>query len=266
MFNGYDFIYDGKSSISENLKMLYTDVDVFSSVKSIPDKEFSLFKTNQSSRWNLSGITMSEPLSFPIEIIMHSDDIDFYANGSPVLERNRLSKIRHWLFDKTKFAKLQILTDDMRDMYFMAIFKDVEDIEAGGDVYGFKATVLCDTTGAYEEKNITKTSSGSLTFPIQCLQDGIYEVMPTYIINMIDSDVTIKVNGIDMIINSVTPGSTITIDTEKLIAKSSEGDNLYTNNRFNRVFPTFVFGRNIISVDGKCKLTVNYKMVREVGC
>lgn len=266
MFNGYDFIYDGKSSISENVKMLYTDVDVFSSVKSIPDKEISLFKSNQSSQWNISGITMPEPLSFEIEIIMHSDDIDLYANGSPVLERNRMSKIRHWLFDKTNFKKLQILTDDMRDFYFMAIFKDIEDIEAGGDVYGFRATVLCDTYGAYEEKTITKTSNGSLTFALQCLQDGIFEVAPVYKIDMIDGNVKIRVNDEDMIFNALTPGSTVTIDTEKIIAKSSEGDNLFTGNRFNRVYPNLVWGKNVISVEGKCKLSINYKLIREVGC
>lgn len=266
MFNGYDFIYDGKSSISENVKMLYTEANPFEFTKSIPDREISLFKSNQSSKWNISGVDTPEPLSFQMQIMIFSDDIDLYADGNPLIERNRISRISHWLFDKTKFKKLQILTDDMRDLYFMAIFKDVEYFEAGGDVCGFRATVLCDSVGAYEEKTITKAINDKATIALQVLQDGFYEVEPVYTIDMIDTSVTINVNGEDLVLNNVAAGSKITIDTARLIAKSSIGENLFIENKYNRCFPRFVYGRNVITVTGKCKLTINYKMVREVGC
>lgn len=266
MFNAYDFIYNGKSSISENVKLLYTDGNVFESLTGIPSKEISIYKSNQSSKWNIAGTSVSEPLSFEIEIHIYSDDIDFYENGSPVLERNRISKIAHWLFDNTKFQKLQILNDGLKDLYFMAIFKDVEYVQAGGDVNGFKATVLCDTNGAWEEKTITKAINDKATIALQVLQDGFYEVEPVYTIDMIDTSVTINVNGEDLVLNNVAAGSKITIDTARLIAKSSIGENLFVENKYNRCFPRFVYGRNVITVTGKCKLTINYKMVREVGC
>lgn len=267
MFNGYDFVYDGKSSISENLKLLNTDGEAFKFEIGIPQKNINLYHSNQSSRWHIGGVTMDEPLSFPIQIMLHGDGEDEYDKLNPILERNRLSRITHWLFDNTQFKKLQILTDDMRDLYFMAVFKDaVELFEDGGEVRGFRATVLCDTYGAYEEKTITKTSNGSLTFALQCLQDGIFEVAPVYKIDMIDGNVKIRVNDEDMIFNALTPGSTVTIDTEKIIAKSSEGDNLFTGNRFNRVYPNLVWGKNVISIEGNCKLSINYKLIREVGC
>lgn len=266
MFNGYDFVYDGKSSTSENLKMLNIDGGTFEFVKSIPDKEVSLFHSNRSGKWEISGVTTGEPFSFELQILLHGDGEYEYDKINPSLDRNRLSRINHWLFDQTKFKKLQIVMDDMRDMYFMAIFKDVQQFEDGGIVRGFKATVLCDTLGAWEEKTITKTCTSSLNFSLQVLQDGTYEVMPTYEIEMNGTSATITVNGEQMKLQSVTSGSTITIDTEKIIAKSSEGDNLYTENRFNRCFPRFVWGKNTIQVSGNCKVTIKYKMIREVGC
>lgn len=266
MYNGYDFVYDGKSSISENIKMLYTEANPFEFTKSIPDKEINIFTTSRSGHWDISGIVTPEPLSFQMQIMIHSDDQDFYANGNPLIKRNHISRISHWLFDNTQFKKLQILTDDMRDVYFMAIFKDVEYFEAGGDVCGFRATVLTDNIGAYEDKTIKKSCSGSTRIALQCLHDGIYEITPKYKITLLSTAVDIEVNGRNIKLQSLTPGSTITIDTETLNAKSSEGENLYVGDRFNLGFPTMRYGKNEIIVTGDCELEINYSLIREVGC
>lgn len=266
MYNGYDFVYNGKSSISENVKMLYTEPNPFEFTKSIPDKDISLFTTSRSGKWDISGVITPEPLSFQMQIMIHSDDEDLYANGNPYIRRNRISSISHWLFDNTDFKRLQIFTEDLRDMYFMAIFKDVEYFEAGGDVCGFRATVLCDTIGAYEDKAIYKTCSGITTLGLQCLHDGIYEVTPTYKIKLTGTAVSITVNDKTMQLKSLTEGSTITVDAETLIVTSDAGDNLYVGDRFNLVFPTFHYGKNTITVDGDCELEIDYKLIREVGC
>ena len=267
MFSGYDFVYDGKSSISENLKLLYVDGNAFESVKGIPDKTINTFHTNGSSKWHISGVTMAEPLSFDIQILFHGDGEDEYKKLNPVIERNRLSRITHWLFDVTGYKKFQILTDDLRDLYFMAIFQNVDYLENGGEVYGFKATVLCDTIGAYEEKTVVKNFTGAdSTFYINVLQDGIYEVAPTYIIEPRSSTVNMIINGKGIDLKNVMYPSTITIDTEKLIATSSEGENLYVDNKFSISFPRFKYGKNIIASSDNFKLTIKYKMIREVGC
>lgn len=266
MFNAFDFIYDGKSSISENVKMLYVENSVFEFVKSIPDKEISMFKTKQSSKWNIIGVDHTEPLSFEMQIMIYSDDVDLYADGNPLIKRNHLSRISHWLFDHTEFKKLQIMTDEMKDSYFMAIFQNVDYFEAGGDVCGFKVTVLCDTIGAYEEKTIKKNCSGNTSFAIQCPNDGIYEIHPKYTIELTDGAADITVNGKLLQLKSLTPGSTITIDTETLITESSVGDNLYVEGRYNKAFPVLTYGKNNIQVDGNCVVSINYKLIKEVGC
>lgn len=266
MYNGYDFVYNGKSSISENVKMLYTEAEPFEFTKSIPDKEINLFKTNQSSKWNISGITIPEPLSFQMQIMVYSDDQDFYNNENPVIKRNLISRISHWLFDSTEFKKLQILTDDMKDLYFMAIFKDVEYFEAGGDVCGFRATVLCDSIGAYEDKVIKKTCTGETRIVFQCLQDGIYEIKPKYTIKANQANLTLTINNEELILKNVAVGSTITIDTETMIVKSDANENLFVGDKFNKAFPALVYGKNYITVEGNCELRVDYSLIREVGC
>lgn len=266
MYNAFDFIYDGKSSISENVKMLYVENNVFEFVKSIPDKEISMFKTKQSNKWNIIGVDHTEPLSFEMQIMIYSNDVDLYADENPLIKRNHLSRITHWLFDKTEYKKLQILTDEMKDLYLMAIFQNVEYFEAGGDVCGFKGTVLCDTIGAYEEKTIKKNCNGSTSFSILCPNDGIYEIHPKYTIELTTGAADITVNGKLLQLKSLTPGSIVTIDTETLITESSVGDNLYVGDRFNKAFPALIYGKNNIQIDGNCIISINYKLIKEVGC
>ena len=266
MFSGYDFIYNGKSSISENVKMLYTDSNAFTESQGIPEKEYSLFKTNRSSVWNISGINHENPLEFEMQIMLHGEGEDEYRKINPVLKRNLISRISHWLFDNTGFKKLQIFSDELRDLYFMAVFKSPQYILDAGEIIGFKATVLCDTIGAYEDKTIKKHCSGTTRIPVQCLHDGIYEIMPTYKITILGGDVTVNVNNNDIQLKSLTEGSVVNIDSETLIATSSVGDNLYVGDRFNLCFPRMHYGKNIIEVEGDCELEINYRLIREVGC
>lgn len=499
MFNGYDFVFDGKSSISENLKMLYTESKGFEETQGIPEKEYSTFKAVRSSKWHISGVEHKEPLKLDIQIMFHGDGENEYRKLNPILDRNLISKITHWLFDKTGYGRLQILSDDLRDLYFNVVFESPEYITLDGNIIGFKAVAMCDTIGAYEEKKITKSCTGNTKFSMQCLHDGIYEIFPIYtinfsggtgrdvvyakdnyghewtyygsstinqtnrcvlvsqnnalsaydkvidisydyrrycvknmkitkiegntitvtdkkgntktysgtgtigeshdylmrysydhsidtaeiltivddtkylyminleikelydgqvrasnnhgysfwykgtgtigethrylmmsaadgsinrnyddeVVNILDddscfyfkmdsgyiadgaveteddaliaefdnygvrfyfmdmittdvyhnaTDLNIKVNDDTIKLQNVTIGSTITIDSEKLMAKSSTNDNLYVGNRFNNGFPTLVYGKNNIEVDGSCNLTINYQLIREVGC
>lgn len=489
MFNGYDFIFDGKSSISENLKMLYKEANGFTDVQGIPEKEYTTFKTTRSSKWTITGVDHTEPLKLELSIMFHGDGEEKYRKLNPKLDRNLISKITHWLFDKTGYRRLQIFSDDLRDLYFMCVFESPEYMLDGGDIIGFKVIATCDTIGAYEEKKISKSCTGNTTFSMQCLHDGIYEIFPTYkiksnttssrdityardnyghewryyggdpvnstnryimltknikitgydklvdiahdyrrysmrkmkvtavdgkTITVVDdkgnqkqyegsgvkvndvhdylvryddnqspdnylievqaddttqfyfinctvtevkdgtvkigngghywyykgtaevgttqryiiakstrasdrnyndevtgilaesaaiyikngnymcgdkvlgevandtalyflpmtvtqsiknaTDVTVSVNNNPIKLQSITAGSTITIDTEKLIAKSDEHDNLYVGDRFNNGFPPLVYGKNTIEVNGSCQLDIEYRLIREVGC
>lgn len=266
MFNGYDFVYDGKSSISENLKLFNIDGSAFNFVDSIPNRDINLYHSQRNGRWQTAGSTIEEPLQFDIEFHLHGEDSDSYEVTNPTLERNRLSKAAHWLFDQTDFKKFQILSDEMANMYFMVIFKDVKYFEDAGNVRGFKCTAVCDTVGAWEEKTVKKTVGSTSTFTLQVLQNGFYEVSPVFTIDLSGTSVTVNVNGEEIAFTNMTPGTRITVDCEKLIATSSEGEELYESGRFNKVFPTLLYGMNTISVTGSCTFKMIYKMIREVGC
>ena len=195
MFEGYDFIFDGKSSIGENVKILYTERNAFGTTKGVPDKKHELFKGSRSSRWRTTGISYEEPHQFDFQIMLHNDEALKYDEKNYYVKRNQISRFRHWLFDTTSFKKLQILNEDMRDLYFMCMFIDVEDLQDGGHIIGFRGTMLCDSVGAYEDKTIKKTCTGTTTFNIQCLQDSTMDITPTYEVKVQSTPLEIDVNG-----------------------------------------------------------------------
>lgn len=266
MFSGYDFVYNGKSSISENVKMLYTDSNAFTEAQGIPEKEYSIFKPNQSGKWNVSGINHENPLEFEMQIMLHGDGEDEYRRLNPVLKRNLISKISHWLFDVTDFHRLQIFTEELRDLYFMAVFKSPQYILDAGEIIGFRVTVLCDNIGAYEDKTVKKHCTGQTKISLQCLHDGIYEITPCYKIKLNTGAANITVNDTKIELKALAVDSTVTIDAETLIAKSDDGENLYVGDRFNLAFPTLRYGKNTITVDGDCEFEIKYSLVREAGC
>lgn len=263
MFEGYDFIFDGKSSIGENVKILYTERNAFGTTKGVPDKKHELFKGSRASRWRTTGISYEEPHQFDFQIMLHNDEALKYDEKNYYVKRNQISRFRHWLFDTTSFKKLQILNEDMRDLYFMCMFIDVEDLQDGGHIIGFRGTMLCDSVGAYEDKTIKKTCTGTTTFNIQCLQDSTMDITPIYKVKVQSTPLEIDVNGEKIVLDFIAPGSTITIDTDKMMMTHSETKNLYISD--NKAFPVFQYGKNVITVTGNCELEIKYSLIREVG-
>lgn len=262
MIRASDFVYDNKSSMSESLKI--STIDGWEEGNDFAKKEYDFYKTD-TSQWNISNVSYESPFEFPIKITFQNDDEDEYYKRNPKIMQNRLSQITHWLFNKTTFKKLQIMNDELRDLFFMAVFKDAKTIKNGTDVIGFEATVLCDGIGGYLHKKIVKNVNTSLSFDLLCLQDGISEIKPKYILTPSLSNLTVIVNGKSMVFQDVTPESVITIDTETLIATSSVGDNLFANNLFNKMFPFLINGKNTIAITGACNFVVEYNLSREVS-
>lgn len=263
MIKASDFVYDGKSSMSEMLKI--STIDGWDDNNDFAEKTYNLFKSGKSSKWNIAGIDYENPLEFPIKITFQDDDEEKYYKRNPVIAQNRLSQITHWLFNQTGFKRLQIMNEELRDMYFMAVFKDAKTIKNGTEIIGFEATVMCDSIGAYITKTIHKSIATSLSFSLQCLQDGLFEITPKYILTPTFANLNVLVNNESMIFQNVTPDSIITIDTETLIATSSVGDNLFVNNLFNKKYPYLRNGNNNIVITGACDFSMEYTMLREVS-
>ena len=266
MFKGYDFVFDGKSSESEGLKLLSIDGTAIEFNTGIINRTVNKFKSLNSAKWRISRVSNDEPLSFPIQILFHGDGEEDYNKLNPTIDRNRLSIINHWLFSNTEYKKLRIVCDELRDMYFMAIITGGDYLYNGDEIAGFRATVECDTIGCYEDHIVSKVSSGVNVFTLNILQDGIYEVAPVYEITPDGSAISVSVNEKDIDLIGVTPASTITIDTDTYIVTSSEGDELYRNNRFSKEFPKLKWGRNYIVINGTGKVKIKYSIIKEVGC
>lgn len=257
MFQAYDFIYDGKSSASESLKLLFFDGAGFSEGLGIPQKDINLYKTPQASKWRINSVAIDKPLTFEIEIHVHKKH--------DVIPRNIVNKINSWLFDHTKFKKLQIINSTMQGLYFMAVFESPTYIYRNGEIIGYKATVVTDNVGAYRDKTVTKQCSGETEFNIKCVHDGIYDIKPQITIQLTNdaTDIAVRINNEKIILSDLIANSVFKIDVERLMVDYIE--NPYINNRYNMSFPILINGVNTVSVEGDCVLTIKYSEVHEVG-
>lgn len=272
MIRGSEFIYDGKAGISENLRILSVDGGAIDFTTGTPTREPVLYKGNDSSTWEICGEKIERPLEFDIEFLCINDEEEEYEKRNPYIEDNRVPIINHWLFNQVKFKKFQIKTDELRDCYFMSVFTNPTPLRDGGRIIGWKCHCICNCTGCYEEKKITRVIDGSDDFQINILNDGIWEVSPTYEILVNDSYVTIDIRddrdtstSNALVLDNAQRESTITIDTQKLAATSSVGQELYRSGVFNKKFPKLKWGKNYIIVYGFCTITIKYSVIKEVG-
>ena len=258
MFKAYDFVYDNISSLSQNVKLLYLDNVGFSSSIGSSEKEYRMIKGYNSSRWKMNGVTMANPFSFEVQILFHN------KVKSSFIKRNQVHIINKWLFNKTNFKRLQIIQEGLENLYFMAVFKTPEILYSNGEIIGYKTTVLCDNTGAYEDRRLEKNCFNQMSFKEICSHDGVFEIFPTYKIQANSSEFSIQINDVEMSFQNISIGSNITIDTQTLIVKS-DTDNLFVGGKFNLVFPTMVDGENEFKLSGNIKLIVEYSLIKEVG-
>lgn len=262
MFRGYDFIYDGISSSSKNVKLLYVDEDSYNTSQGIPAKEYNLIKGFHSNNWKISGITIDNPLEFSLNIVIHDE---MYHNApNQKIKRNLITSISNWLFNKTTFKKLQIIQDGMEDYYYMAIFQSPEYIYFEGEIIGFKATVTCDTFGAYQDKTIIKTCTNTLSFKEYCTHDGEYEITPKFKIESNSSEFSVSINGKEMKFKNMSTPCTVDVDSKTFIIKT-DFDDVFNGDKFNLTYPLMKDGVNNIVINGDCKVTIKYSQIREVG-
>ena len=84
------------------------------------------------------GVKENTVLEFPIEIVS-KEPIDL-----PTFLR-----IKNWLFGNPGYHKLQIEDEWYSDFYFNCILKSNEDIKFGGEYFGVRCNIECDSPYAY---------------------------------------------------------------------------------------------------------------------
>ena len=143
--SGNYFKYNGISSkqmyglMIANMKTSYTDNPIEG------EKKYITAKLPHEKKFRILGQTVENPYSF---------DIEFFTEQviTPAMHR----EIMKWLFDRPTFCKLEIINYDYNDTYYNCIIQKANDFVSGNHygvgTHGYKATVMCDASWAWENK------------------------------------------------------------------------------------------------------------------
>lgn len=259
MFKATDFVYDGVASSAYNLKLLRIDeTDGYTTGMGVPQKSFVMVKTNRSAEKQIVGLNIDDTQTFKVQILVDRDE----GNPTPI-PRNQVKLIRNWLFNKTNFKKMYFMQPDLKDLYYNAVFTDVEDLQLEGEIIGFEATVVTDNTGMHRIRKITKKCTDYTTFNIVNNTSSLFPTYPKIYLTMHTAYLDLNINGRDTSLINMIPESEIMIDSKSLIIEA--GLNELWDGNFNLVYPELKPGRNSVTVTGNVDITFEIDEIEEVG-
>jgi hypothetical protein len=187
------------------------------------------------------------------------------------IDRGRISK---WLLGRGSYLKLQIVQDDISNVYYNVICTSAENIYVGNVQRGMKLHFVCDSPWGYEfPRTLSYSFAGNeiknFTFDFyNSSEDGgyLYPIVE-FQLNTIGNSMTITNYDDNDRVFSFTgcePLETITIDNYLQTVTSSTGLLRLTN--FNKNWFRLVPGRNNLRVvSGIGTLDITYSFARKIG-
>ena len=124
----------------------------------------------KNSRKLFLGAKENQVLEFPVEIVSEKS-----------LDLPTFLRIKQWLFGNPGYHKLQIEDEWYSDFYFNCILKPSEDIKFGGEYFGLRCSVECDSPYAYtfpQTQTYTFDSSAINYFEFDNFSAEIYGFRP----------------------------------------------------------------------------------------
>ena len=223
-FLGSYFTYDGTTSREYGLMLVSID----KSIREVPSGsgiEIQNVSVMRNERKMILGIKENQALEFPIEIVS-KDPIDL-----PTFLR-----IKQWLFGVTGYKKLQIEEEYYSDFYYNCIIKAIEDITIGGEYYGLRCNVECDSPYAYTfplTKEYKSDKSISSTGTFDNFSAELYGLKPIIEFKLASNGSSFaidnKTTGRAFEMTGLNPKEIIKIDNKNQIITSSTGLNRFKN-------------------------------------
>lgn len=259
MFNGYEFSFDGESSLMYGL-MLYDfggsgqDDVSFGNVGSIVET-----RTNNRIQPLHFGVNYnSEPLTFRL----------VFGTDRP-LDRFELEDISFWLTGHQGYKWLSIDQPDMETFQFRCIITELKPLTYGWLPYAFQATVVCDCPYAYGfpfERKYTINGEDEILFRNESsVREFIrptlfYQATGAGELSIINHDD----NDRELLLSNIPSLSNVIIDnTNGIIQETSYDTNLYDG--FNLNFFRLVHGDNNLTVKGNGVLTIAGRFLYNVA-
>lgn len=265
MFLENYFIFDGKSSMDYNMKIYNVD-DMPQDEMLVAEREYTKVKAPRGSKYRIIDCQESDVLTFSIK---------FLKEDFSIIDDFKLPEIVRWLFNQKDYKKLQIVSNDMINLYYNCILTNVQKISVAGQTYGFSCTVECDSSCAWEfpyTKNYNFSSDTGEVFQVHygtfiCTCDNLdNKLLPKIKITKVeDGNLQIRINNLTSVtmISNLNDGEIIEIDCENKIISSNLNNNIFED--FMGNFPFFQRGINNIEFWGQGLMEVTYQNQRKVG-
>jgi phage-related protein len=186
------------------------------------------------------------------------------------------SRIGRWLLGKTQYKALQIVADDMMDVYFNVIFEDAGNFYSGNIYQGVELSATCDAPWAWtfpQTKTISFNGDVLQNYNLTFYNDSDDEA---YYYPEIGFTVSNNVSAGDFTLTNITDSSRaftftgldlseeIVVDNDKKIITSNY-DNLRLGN-FNKNWFRLLQGNNSLNIQGYLdEFYMTYSFARIIG-
>jgi len=185
-----------------------------------------------------------------------------------------IQNISRWLLGQTGYKKLQIVQDDLENVYFNTIFTDSETIFVGNKPTGMILHAVCDAPWAR-----TFDQSFSYSYPVVASQDFDFTFYNSsdnnnylypkieFILNSLGSDFTLTNttdSGREFIFTGLSTDEGVTVDNSLQTISSTTG--LYRLSYFNKNWLRFLPGLNELHITSAISFVeFTYSFARAVG-
>lgn len=264
-FYGRSFIYD--NTPSDIYGIFIADLDgsaINNSMGSAPLTIREEYIFNKSTPY-FYGASHQQRLSFKMKIFSEKE-----------ITADEFQQIQKWLFSSRNYKKLQIVQEDMQDVYFNAILNSPEVIRVGNIIQGFSFIVECDSPFAYRFPKTTSyiySSENVLSTEVfyNSSDDKYGYLYPSLVITMnsLDGYISITNDSDDpdriFQFNGLSANEVLTVDCEKQIITSSTGLKRLSN--FSKNFLRLISGVNVLQIEGnvhKVEMTTRF-IVKKVS-
>ena len=262
-FLGNYFNFAGINSKDFGLKIVSINGNL-TDVPSGSGYEYQSISAVRNPRKLFLGLKESNALEFTIEIVSENS-----------IDLPTFLRIKHWLFGNFGYQKLQIEDEWYSDFYFNCILKANEDIKFGGEYFGLRCNVECDSPYAYTfltTKTYAFDSSIMNPFEFDNLSAEIYGLRPIIEFKLSNSGkdfkiLNLKTNRIFEMTNLV-PNEVITVDNQNELITSSTGLNRFKNlsRNKNQGYFSLVHGVNKLECHGLLNyLKITYQFAIRLG-
>lgn len=210
------------------------------------------------------GAKENQVLEFPVEIVSEKP-----------LDLPTFLRIKQWLFGSPGYHKLQIEDEWYSDFYFNCILKPSEDIKFGGEYFGLRCSVECDSPYAYtfpQTQTYTFDSSVINYFEFDNFSAEIHGLRPIIEFKMSKSGKEFSIKNLatnrEFKMAGLSPNEVITVDNQNEIITSSTNLNRFKNlsKGRNQGYFSLVHGRNKLECHGLLEyLKITYQFAVRLG-